>query len=390
MSKRRDGAKSSVELVKGNAALRGANRLLRAGVPFDPEDKGLPRGLRRFGKQLGILQTALDVSTRPAPVEPGKKATYVHRPHLGQETIGHQLYKAKARDPLFMLQALGRIERGMRREVDVFDGELAHVKLLEDGVGELDFWWQFLEMGEKVSLPPALLAWATAHHAHSAGRLQGWLEMDHWIEHRHMAEEGEVELQTHAIATALSKLDWPTPKKERKRLGAYLSERIRKTHAAALELDMEDLEGGLHELRRKLRWVGVYGRALDGALILDDKAAPPKNWERYLTPAIVQSPYAKLPDADPEVEPIVLPAPLFQALTAIINDLGDVKDRAQFTETAEMGLRAIGSREKASKWLGKTVTTHHTAAKLAHAMLDQTIVTDKLLLRLADAVDAQL
>src|SRR6185503_20343817 len=41
------------------------------------------------------------------------------------------------------------------------------------------------------------------------------------------------------------------------------------------KLDMHDLENGVHELRRKLRWIPITMIALDGLVGLDEKAGGP-------------------------------------------------------------------------------------------------------------------
>ena len=35
------------------------------------------------------------------------------------------------------------------------------------------------------------------------------------------------------------------------------------------KLNLNDLENGIHEFRRKLRWVGIYSSALNGKLVID-------------------------------------------------------------------------------------------------------------------------
>jgi hypothetical protein len=288
-----------------------------------------------------------------------------------------------------MVQGLGRLERGMRRDVETFDAMLHDVKVLEDGLGEVDFWWVFITSGEKWKLPPKVLRWAETHHAHACGRVEGWLESGNWIEHRHLREGHKIELRMHDLGKQLQAEDWPSAAKEHKKLAAYLSDRLRKMHAAALSLNMDELESGLHELRRKVRWFSIYAGALEGAVTLDKGAAAPKNWSRYLTEAVVSNKYNVLPEADPECRPIAVPAPLFYAVSWLIADLGDVKDRAQWSETIAAGLRATNTPGEPSKWLGADAIDHRMAGEHARGALDQAIRKDTVLLRLADAIEKQ-
>ncbi|MEN9800772.1 MAG: hypothetical protein RL653_4469 [Pseudomonadota bacterium] len=357
-------------------------------LPFDYTDTALPWGLRRFGRQLAAFQQKLDASAAVAEKVARKKRGYVHRPRLEEATRGHRLHAAKGRGPLFMLEGLSRIALGTGGDEAVFGQVLAQVKVLEDGLGEVDFWWAFLESFEKMGLPVQLQAWAETHHAHACGKLEGALEAGGWVEHRHLPE-GTKALRVRTLGRLLEDQDWPGAKKERRKLAAFIGKKLRRVHEAAQQLDMNDLEHGLHELRRKLRWFSIYAACLEGAVTLDKKAAPPKGWGRYMAPEVVNNPFNQLPAAPGGVDPVLFPAPLFYALSWMIAELGAVKDRAQLTETVDAGIRVTGLKATAKGLLGTVATSHAEAAKVAQEMVKQTVLGDRLLLRLADAVDAQ-
>lgn len=363
-------------------------RTVRSSLAFDPADTDLPRGLRRFGTRLGEFQKKLEESRNSETADPAGE--YRRHPHLAKAMPGHRLYKAGGRTALFELQALARLERGTRENGTVFETLLTDIKCLEDSIGDIDYWWAFLEGGEKKELPPEMIAWAANKHAQACGRFEGWLAAGNWIDHKYLADDSDVTLRARQISEVLLAQEWPKRKKERKRFAQYLGERLRKVHDNALALDMSDLEGGLHELRRKLRWFSIYPRALDGLITLDETAAPPKGWERYMVEAIVKSPFSKLPTAEEGIEPLVIPAPLFYGLSWIIDDLGRVKDAAQKTELVEHGLVAAKITGKASQWLGTSAIDHQAAGEHARKVIDQTIKQDRLLLRLAESFESQI
>jgi hypothetical protein len=373
--------------TKSEASRKEQARTVRSELPFDPADETHPRGLRRFGRRLAEFQKKLEESRNAPPVEAA--GDYQRHPHLAKAMPGHRLHKAGGRTPLFLLQALARLERGTRKDRAVLDGLLGEIKRLEDTIGDIDYWWAFLENGEKKGLPSEVLAWAANKHAQACGRLEGWLAAGDWVDHKYLGDETDVALRTRQLGEQLLELDWPKAKKERKRFAAYLAERLRRVHADALALDMDDLEGGLHELRRKLRWFSIYPRALDGLIVLDEKASAPAGWGRYMVESIVTSPFSKLPAAGPGEDPLVMPAPLFYALSWIIDDLGRVKDAAQETELVENGLHAAKINAEPSKWLGQSAIGHQAAGAHAREVLAQTIEKDQLLLRLADVFAAQ-
>ncbi len=173
-----------------------------------------------------------------------------------------------------------------------------------------------------------------------------------------------MKLRVHRLGRTLADVSWPSPRKERKLVAEFLHEKVRATEKIAHELDLNDVEHGLHELRRRLRWLSIYAAALDGAVQLDHAAKPPRNWNRYLTPAVVNNPFNDLPKGDGSIKPVLLPAPLFYALSWTIAELGSLKDRAQWTETVTHGLEAVGvAGAKPKKWLGDLTLEAREAGK---------------------------
>ncbi len=367
----------STQKRRATVAPETPSRVVLDALPFDPTDAKLPRMQRLFGVQLDRVRKALE--TRPAPDARGPDALR-----------GHALYRANLRTPLFMLEGLSRVAMGIGGDEEVFEELLHDVKVIEDVIGEVDFWWVVLEKGTAWELPAEFLAYASDHHRAACGRLVGWLEARAWIDHRYLPSEGEVKLRVHRIGRDLADTSWPSARKERKLIAEYLHDRVRSTEKAARSLDLSDVEHGLHELRRRLRWLSIYAAALDGAVQLDPSAKAPRNWARYLTPAVVNNPFNALPKGDGTVKPVTLPAPLFYALSWMIAELGALKDRAQWTETVTHGLEAVGvTNAKAKRWLGDLTLEAKEAGKMAAAIAEKTLFEDKLLLRLGEALEAQ-
>ncbi len=367
----------STQKRRAPAAPEKPSRVILDALPFDPSDAKLPRLQRLFGVQLERARKALEA--RPAVDAKGADALR-----------GHCLYKANLRTPLFMLEGLSRVMLGIGGDEEVFEELLHDVKIIEDVLGEVDFWWVVLEKGTAWELPAEFLAYARDHHQVACGRLMGWLEARAWVDHRYLPEEGDVKLRVHRLGRTLADVSWPSPRKERKLVAEFLHEKVRATEKIAHELDLNDVEHGLHELRRRLRWLSIYAAALDGAVQLDHAAKPPRNWNRYLTPAVVNNPFNDLPKGDGSIKPVLLPAPLFYALSWTIAELGSLKDRAQWTETVTHGLEAVGvAGAKPKKWLGDLTLEAREAGKQAAAIAEKTLFEDKLLQRLSEALEAQ-
>jgi hypothetical protein len=349
-------------------------RTVLESLPFQLNDKKIPRGLRLFGTQLDRVRTAL-----ATPVVPTAR---------GVESLrGHVLYKANLRTPMFMLQGLTRVALGTGGDKQVFESIHADVKVIEDLSGDIDFWWAMGEKSSEWQLPEAFTAYASDRHRTAAGRLVGWLEARTWIDHRSQPEEGSVRLRVNRIGRDLEKLEWPSVRKEQKNLAKFFHETFLAVEAKSHTLDMNDLEQGLHELRRRIRWLSIYPAALDGAIQLDAKAKPPRNWSRYLTQAVVNNPFNVLPKADKSIKPLRIPAPLFYAMSWLIAELGALKDRAQWTETVTHGLEVLGIKSK--RPLGDLTLEARDAGKAAKILVEKTLVQDRLLLRLAEAIEKQ-
>lgn len=92
------------------------------------------------------------------------------------------------------------------------------------------------------------------------------------------------------------------------------------------KLNPESLENGIHELRRKVRWVSIYASALNGMIQLKMVPVLDQELKKYCTKDIIQSPFNKLPQALKELRPITLQSTPFFALSWLIKRLSDIKD----------------------------------------------------------------
>lgn len=93
------------------------------------------------------------------------------------------------------------------------------------------------------------------------------------------------------------------------------------------DYDMNDLENGLHELRRQLRWVTIYTEAVDG-LVQHDVNVAPKIPEALADP-VASSKYMTMPPADREMKPVVVSTSLYAKNQKVVLDLGALKDRGE-------------------------------------------------------------
>lgn len=346
--------------------------------------------LDRFLAQLDAFRRALDTAQNPPS---GDAEAALHGPGA---LLGHRLYTANGRTPVFMLQGLARVHRKLdfgaeTPPTEVFDRVRLEAKIVEDVLGKVDFWWVLAGKAKAYKLPAAVVAWASQQHVEACGETLTWLRAREWMPHRYLdlADPLAFEPRADRLARRLRKLRWPTPKKLSVALRELLIDELREADDTLEALDLGDLEHGLHEARRQIRWFSVYASAMAGAVALDPAAEAPAGWERYLTPAIVESPYNKLPVPTSDDRPIVIPAYLFYALSYLIDALGRVKDRAQVTEAFAAGLAATGAGKgrSAESYLGDDALTPEAAGDAATELMEQVLGEDALLTRLADALE---
>lgn len=100
------------------------------------------------------------------------------------------------------------------------------------------------------------------------------------------------------------------------------------------DLDMMELEDGVHELRRIVRWILMYSSSLDGLIQVGSPAAHcsvAAYKDIHKTP-ISNSKYVIMPPATHEPKPCALSACLIFATAKVVKDLGDIKDEGQGRE----------------------------------------------------------
>lgn len=113
-----------------------------------------------------------------------------------------------------------------------------------------------------------------------------------------------------------------------------------------------DMEGQVHELRRKLRWLSIYAQSLEGAVKLQ-KASRKYSWEKtFVTPEIKKSEFMKLPRLEAShtgkrgatglPRYIMLNEKAFAALCYVIQELGRIKDAGLSMEVLAKALRKTG------------------------------------------------
>ncbi len=240
------------------------------------------------------------------------------------------LYTNGARTPLFMLEGLAKLYGGLHNK-NRFEKLELQFKLLEDGLGAIDYYDAFAKEFTKDKATPVEIAkFLESKAAENAARLNELLLKKKWI--------GENANRLGRIRRKLSGASWVDEKAEMKLIENFYRASIAKIGAFAktYKNGFTNLEEQVHELRRKLRWLSIYPQALQGCIQLTEKSAEDGGLAKYLTPEIVNSPFNKMPAAGTNTTLLMFEKDYFLALSWMIAELGKLKDQ---------GLRIIALNE---------------------------------------------
>jgi hypothetical protein len=293
-----------------------------------------PPGLQRFNFFLGQLQQMID------------KAEATDNPALS-------LYQQGVRTPLFMLEALSRLymnaheKKPFKKLRDLF-------KDFEDRLGGVDYYDGFVkEFDTNESIPQVMKDFLKKRRDEKLEELKGMLLDKSWI--------GADNKRMRKITAKLSKAEWPGAEKDSDGLKEY----YRKTISSIIndvekgEINFDNVEEDVHELRREIRWLSIYPQALRGLMQLKHSTTAPEYITKYLTPEIINSPFNKMPETGGQTDIIHLDSNHFYALSWLIAELGKLKDSGLRIEAvgeallfADKGLDRQTAEEKATALLG--------------------------------------
>lgn len=214
-------------------------------------------------------------------------------------------------------------------------------KKLEDQLGHYSMTKSNLAQAEKVKADPKVIALLTKDMNDSRAALKSVLQ-DEWMPDA----KGRLPAMRD-IVEDWGEAKWGSYEKDTKKVKEELSRRLEKLENTPY--DMKDLQGGVHELRRQLRWFPIYAESLNGMFQLDDSKNPVKAFEPLLKADIATSKYVQLPDSSREKDAIQIPKSVYCALMQLTLDLGALKDAGEPLEfIREAYVRSGASKDAAS------------------------------------------
>lgn len=243
------------------------------------------------------------------------------------------LYQNNARTPLFMLEGLAKLYSGIHNKKK-FEKIKAHFKLLEDAIGQIDYYDAFAkELGTNKKIPAAVTNYLQAQSREKIQSLNELLTEKKWL--------GEDGSRIKKVRKKLAKADWLNEEEDVKSIGEFYVNAINKILEFINEKDFRftNVENDVHEFRRMLRWLSIYPQALRGCVQLGKPShATPKFLSKYLTKAITASPYNVMPAAAARQHFLVFDQQRFLALSWLIAELGNLKDNGLRMEVIKEAL----------------------------------------------------
>ena len=230
------------------------------------------------------------------------------------------LYKNDARTLLFMLEALSRLYGNLHNKKK-FTDLAEHFKLLEDGIGVIDYYDYYTKIFlAHPTVPVHIREYMEGQTREKIQHLNDLLSIYGWL--------GEDAVRINKLRKKLDKADWLHPKEEVKGISEFYEDEIKqiKKFVKSNRGQFTEMESQVHELRRNIRWLSIYPQALQGMIQMNDCGITEKFSEKYLKPEIVNSKYNIMPDAGINTWFILFEKNYFLALSWLIAEIGKLKD----------------------------------------------------------------
>jgi hypothetical protein len=227
--------------------------------------------------------------------------------------------KKDLRRQVFLLEGISKlyVEIHGKRAEKVYE----KVKHLEDHLGRLSMTRSNLAAAEKVGADPRVLSLLQKDMESSRVELRNLLQAE-WMPDSKGRIPG-----LRDVVEKWGEAKWGSYDKDFGKVRHELARRLEKLESTPF--DMDELENGIHELRRQLRWFPIYAEALSGVFQLNEKQHPVSGYRKLLRAEIADSKFVQLPDGGREQSSIDLSKSLYCGLMQLVLDLGALKDSGE-------------------------------------------------------------
>lgn len=285
-------------------------------------------------------------------------------------------YQSDSRQVLFYLESLCRLYRNIH-DINLFESLLNDFKQLEDQLGKVDYYDNYFNELKNSDLPELLLTRLHRKYLLELEKLEELLIQNNWLKNK-----------PDNILNSLADIEWLKANEETKLLAKTISSELKeivKDYEKG-RVDFNYLEEGVHEFRRKIRWISIYAQALDGIIQLKDDELE-DSLSQYLTKEVVNSPFNTMPTIQNNSEIIYFSKSAFYALSWMIATIGKMKDEGLKFECIDEILHELSETERAeidfkSNTLSSTDSAITDAIKSDVAKMTKVFITEHHVLKI--------
>lgn len=229
----------------------------------------------------------------------------------------------------FRLQSLARAYELLYQSQPLFTEKRAFFKKFEDDLGKIDLYISLAKISDQLNYKKL----TSYFNAKKNAAIDKFLED---LSTESLDENTGIKLKS--IYKELSEFEkWDKPKKDLKLQVVGLISWAEKLHKdiVARKFTQEDIEKGLHELRRRVRWLLIHIQAFNHLATFNEEKQVHAEMMTHLkdllakNPKLFESPFMKL--ASPDIQnPILIPHTGYAMLTETVTSIGVLKDKAEY------------------------------------------------------------
>ena len=235
-----------------------------------------------------------------------------------QKNAATWLLENNARTTLFYLEAMTYVLATMHDDKKLTKLN-ERFKLIEDSLGTMDYYAGMIKnfKGNK-KIPVSIIAHLEVELQTATFKTNALLHEQAWL--------GKDADRMDKVKQIVRKIDWLSDADFTEQLQRFYQKRITKL-TTQLTQPLNEIEAGVHELRRDVRWLSIYPQAFKGFIVLKPARITAQKWNKYLTEEVLGSRFNLLTPADDIIDVLQLNANNFYALSWLIAALGMLKDQ---------------------------------------------------------------
>ncbi len=257
-----------------------------------------------------------------------------------QENPANWLFLNDLRTPMFMLESILRVydKNYDSKKIEKLKDQF---KFIEDQLGLIDYYSNYVtQFGKSENKDKKELVVYFKDEADKQIKvLNKYLKNEGWLNQKKINKINEL----------LEKIKWMEQKEEIRAIKKFYIKNITKVegYIRSTNYEFDDLEDNIHELRREIRWLSIYPRAMQGIFQFETETIESTGiLKKYHTKEILDSPFNIMPkEIIPEIT-ILLNKNYFLALSWTINELGKLKDEGLQILAIKEALKKIDTTNK--------------------------------------------